>query len=32
MAANFFVDVSLPEEEHNLITIIEQGIRSMAVD
>jgi uncharacterized protein (TIGR02172 family) len=30
MAANFFVDVGLPEEEHNLITIIEQGIRSMA--
>ena len=31
MAANFFVDVSLPEEEEHLITIIEQGFRSMAV-
>lgn len=26
MAANFFVDVSLPEEEANLISIINQGI------
>jgi uncharacterized protein (TIGR02172 family) len=27
MAANFFVDVSLPEEEANLLAIIESGIR-----
>jgi hypothetical protein len=26
MAANFFVDVSLPEEEGDLISIINQGI------
>lgn len=30
MAANFFVDVSLPEEEAHLIAIVEQGIRSLA--
>lgn len=30
MAANFFVDVSLPEEEANLMRIIKQGIESMA--
>jgi Ser/Thr protein kinase RdoA (MazF antagonist) len=30
MAANFFVDVSLPEEEFNLISIVEQGISSLA--
>jgi uncharacterized protein (TIGR02172 family) len=30
MAANFFVDVSLPEEEKNLKAIVEQGIRSIA--
>ena len=28
MAANFFVDVSLPEEEENLMSIINQGIVS----
>jgi aminoglycoside phosphotransferase (APT) family kinase protein len=30
MAANFFVDVSLPEEETNLLAIVEHGIRSIA--
>ncbi len=30
MAANFFVDVSLPEEETNLIEIVKQGIGSLA--
>ncbi len=30
MAANFFVDVSLPEEEANLIAIIEHGTRTVA--
>lgn len=30
MAANFFVDVSLPEEEANLLAIVESGISSMA--
>jgi Ser/Thr protein kinase RdoA (MazF antagonist) len=30
MAANFFVDVSLPEEETTLLTIINQGIQSLA--
>jgi hypothetical protein len=30
MAANFFVDVSLPEEETTLMTIINQGIESLA--
>jgi hypothetical protein len=29
MAANFFVDVSLPEEETTLMAIIQQGIGSM---
>ena len=29
MAANFLADVSLPEEETNLITIVEHGIRLM---
>jgi tRNA A-37 threonylcarbamoyl transferase component Bud32 len=31
MAANFFVDVSLPEEEQHLIAMIEQGFRLMAI-
>lgn len=30
MAANYFVDVSLPEEETTLMTIIRQGIGSLA--
>jgi hypothetical protein len=30
MAANFFVDVSLTEEESTLMTIINQGIESLA--
>ena len=30
MAANFFVDVSLPAEETTLMAIVEQGIRSLA--
>jgi len=30
MAANFFIDVSLPEEEETMIAIVEQGIRAMA--
>ena len=30
MAANFFVDVSLPEEETHLIEIVKQGIGSLA--
>jgi aminoglycoside phosphotransferase (APT) family kinase protein len=30
MAANFFVDVSLPEEEKDLMTIVERGVRSVA--
>jgi Ser/Thr protein kinase RdoA (MazF antagonist) len=30
MAANFFVDVSLPEEESTLMEIIKQGIESLA--
>ena len=30
MAANFFVDVSNPEEETNLIGIIEHEIESLA--
>ena len=29
MAANFYVDVSLPEEEANLMGIIKQGVESM---
>lgn len=29
MAANFFVDVSLPEEQANLMSIVERGVRSM---
>jgi uncharacterized protein (TIGR02172 family) len=30
MAANFLADVSLPEEEENLMAIVERGIRSAA--
>ncbi|MFZ0531956.1 MAG: hypothetical protein WAM09_02160 [Anaerolineales bacterium] len=30
MAANFFVDVSLPEEEANLTGIIKHGVEAMA--
>jgi aminoglycoside phosphotransferase (APT) family kinase protein len=30
MAANFLADVSLPEEEANLLAMVEYGIRSMA--
>jgi hypothetical protein len=30
MAANFFVDVSLPEEESALMEIINQGIQTLA--
>ena len=30
MAANFYVDVSLPEEETNLMGIIKQGVESLA--
>jgi uncharacterized protein (TIGR02172 family) len=32
MAANFFVDVSLPEEETTLMAIIQQGIGSIVCD